>query len=340
MLLGQGRDVGADAVAAAEDDEHLAVERRAQAVLGLGRRHRVGGELEELVGDEHVDRVGDLHVALLAGHDPDRDVGEVAEHDTAVVGSPEVGISSGDVVRLAQHGGTERLRGLATTEVVAHRDLPDGVLRRDLDDRVGRRDGDVDGVVGVEGVEAVADDPGADHGAYGVVEEQLAVAVADRVEGAQRRAVAGVGALEDRGDLVVLAAAQDRVHRIEVPGRHHHDDLVDHRVLLHGDEGVLEDRLAGDLDELLGDVQADARADAPGEQDRDVGALRRLGAGHESRSRRTSAPIRPRRPVSGRSASRAASSAAWAAVSSWRTLRAPLRRSRRSPARVRFRLTS
>src|SRR4029453_10860122 len=45
-------------------------------------------------------------------------------------------------------------------------------------------------------------------------------------------------------------------------GRHHDHDLVHEWGLLHRSDGVLDDRLAGNLDQLLGNVQADAGASA------------------------------------------------------------------------------
>ena len=141
----------------------------------------------------------------------------------------------------------------------------------DLDDRVGRGDRHVDRVVAVQGLEAVADDPGADQGAYGVVEEHLGVVVRDRVERPHRGAVAGVGALEHVGDLGVAAVADDRVHGVEVPGRHHHHDLARRRGARRAAARVCS-RIVWPaiLTSCLGMSRPDAGADAAGQDHRDV----------------------------------------------------------------------
>ena len=74
------------------------------------------------------------------------------------------------------------------------------------DDRVRGRDGDVDGLVALQGVDAVVDDPLRQQGAYGVVEEDVAVlalgqALAERRDGALGGLVARRAALDDPGDL-------------------------------------------------------------------------------------------------------------------------------------------
>jgi hypothetical protein len=53
-------------------------------------------------------------------------------------------------------------------------------------------------------------------------------------------------------------------------GGHQDHDLVDVGRRLQRADRVLDDRLAGHLDQLLGDGQADARARASGEDDRHV----------------------------------------------------------------------
>src|ERR1700709_1475680 len=63
--------------------------------------------------------------------------------------------------------------------------------------------------------------------------------------------------------------------RVEVPRGHHHHDLVDVRVRVERLQGVLEDRVARDLEQLLGDVEPDPGADPARQDDGDVGAARR-----------------------------------------------------------------
>ena len=95
-------DVRTDAVAAAEHDHRLALERRAVLLVGSGGREVLAGQLEQLVDQVDVDRLGDLHVPLVTGDHPDRHVREVAEHDRAVVGRDESG-PAGARVRPLDH---------------------------------------------------------------------------------------------------------------------------------------------------------------------------------------------------------------------------------------------
>ena len=53
--------------------------------------------------------------------------------------------------------------------------------------------------------------------------------VAEGLEGAAGRVVAGAAALDDLGDLVVAAVLDDRAHGIEVARGHQDHDLVDQR---------------------------------------------------------------------------------------------------------------
>jgi hypothetical protein len=59
----------------------------------------------------------------------------------------------------------------------------------------------------------------------------------------------------------------DRAYGVEVARRHQDHDLVDQWRRLERRDGVLDDRLAGDLDELLGDRQTDPRTGATGQDD-------------------------------------------------------------------------
>ena len=116
---------------------------------------------------------------------------------------------------------------------------------RDLDDRVGRRDGDVDGLVVLERLEALLDDARRHQRAHRVVEEHVALLVAERCASARSVVSLRVSAPSRMlADLGVAAVADDRADRVEVARRHHHDDLVDHRVAVQRGERVLEDRPA------------------------------------------------------------------------------------------------
>ena len=75
VALQQLDDAGADAITATEDDSDATTQ-----MLGVRRRagqrgNACGGQLEQLVGDEQVDRRRHLHVVLGAFDDVDADVG-------------------------------------------------------------------------------------------------------------------------------------------------------------------------------------------------------------------------------------------------------------------------
>src|SRR5688572_7917588 len=77
--------------------------------------------------------------------------------------------------------------------------------------------------------------------------------------------VAGFGTFQNLADFDVIALLDNRADLIQETGRHHHDDFVDEWGLMHRGDGVLDDRLASNLDQLLGNVQADAGASTPGQ---------------------------------------------------------------------------
>ena len=267
-------DVGADAVAAPEHHHRLAGQRRAVVLLGGGRRRLVGaGQLEELVGEVDVDRLGDLHVPVVAVHHDDRLVGQVLQHHAAVVGGHEVGILHRQRVGPLDHRGAEALRGLPPAQRRPGRHRRDDVVGVDLDHGVGRGDRHVDGGVLLQRREALLDDPRCHQRPHGVVQQHVALAIAEPLERQHRRLAAGLAALEDVGDLVVVAVLHDRPDRVEVTRRHHDQHLVHQRVVVQRHQRVLEDRLAGDLDELLGNVEPDPGPDPTGEQDGDVADL-------------------------------------------------------------------
>ena len=81
------------------------------------------GQLEQLVGDVDVDRLGHLHVALVPGHDRDRHVGQVAQHHGAVVGGGEVRVLRGLRVRGPDGRQPERLRRLSAAQQVPGQDV-------------------------------------------------------------------------------------------------------------------------------------------------------------------------------------------------------------------------
>ena len=266
-LPGGRADVGADPVAPAEHDQGLAGQPAPLLVRRRRGRRLAGGELEELVGDVHVNGVGHLHVVLAARHHVDRGTGQVAEHHPAVVGGGagrEVRVGAGKLVGAPDHRQPESLRGLAAPQPLPRRDRGDQAVVVHGDHGVGGGDRDVDRGVGGQGRDAVGDDPRVQQRAHGIVEQHVAVrprlAGAQHVDGDAGRLAALGTPREHPPDLAVPALADQPLGLPGVAGRHHDDDLVDVRVRLEGVQGVLEDRLAGDLEQLLRDVQPDPGA--------------------------------------------------------------------------------
>jgi hypothetical protein len=266
-LPGDRADVAADPVASPEHDQGLAGQPAALLIRwGRGRR-LAGGELEQLVGDVHIDGVGDLHVVLAARYDVDRGAGQVAEHDPAVVGGgtgSEVRVAAGELVGVPDHRQPESLRGLAAPQPLARRDRGDQAGLVHGDHRVGGGDRDVDRGMGGQRGDAVGDDPRVYQRAHGIVEQHQAVrsrlAGAQHVDGRAGRVAALGAACQHPPDLVVPALADQPLGLLGVARGHHHEDLVNIRVRLEGVQGVFEDRLAGDLEQLLRDIQPDPGA--------------------------------------------------------------------------------
>jgi hypothetical protein len=266
-LPGDRAHVGADPVASPEHDQRLAGQPAALLVRRRRGRRLAGRELEQLVGDVHVDGVGDLHVVLAARHDVDRGIGQVAEHHPAVVGGGtgrEVRVAASELVGAPDHRQPESLRGLAAPQPLARRDRADQAGFVHGDHGVGGGYRDVDRGVGGQGGDAVGDDPGVYQRAHGVVEQHQAVrprlARAQHVDGGTGRVAALGAACQYPPDLAVPALADQPLGLVGVAGGHHDEDLVNVRVRLEGVQGVFEDRLAGDLEQLLRDVQPDPGA--------------------------------------------------------------------------------
>lgn len=105
------------------------------------------------------------------------------------------------------------------------------------------------------------------------MEEDVAVlalgqSLAQGRDGALGRLVAGVAALDDPRDLGQLSPGDDLLDVGYEAGRHEHDDVVDVLGVLEDGQRVLDDRLAYDLQQLLGDRQSHALPGATGEYDR------------------------------------------------------------------------
>ena len=97
-----------------------------QRLLGGQGGRRVGaGQLQQLAGDVHVDRAQAPSCCARVRDDRDRHLGQVAQHNGAVVGGREVGILSGLLVGGADGGEADRLRRLPTPQPVAGEDVGD-----------------------------------------------------------------------------------------------------------------------------------------------------------------------------------------------------------------------
>src|SRR5262245_30639775 len=272
LRAAEGEDVGAaatgdihhaaaDAIAAAENDQ-----RPATQVLGIvgstsWLRDRRRCQLKELVRDEDIHRVSDLDVVLGPVDDLYRYLGEVREHDAAIVGGVEVRVLPGQLVSLAYHGQPETLRRLTTPETVSRRDLADHAIVNG-DDRVSGREGDIDGLVGAQRIHGLPDNPRGHQGAYRIVEHYVALIGPQSIDRNLRRVATDHAAREDLRHFPVRPPRDDLFRFIEEIWMHDDDDLVDFRCCIHGRHRVLKDRLTGDLEELLRDVQTDSGTSA------------------------------------------------------------------------------
>jgi hypothetical protein len=150
------------------------------------------------------------------------------------------------------------------TQPFPRRDRADQAGLVDGDDGVGGGYRDVHRGVDGQGGDAVGDDPRVDQRADGIVEQHQAVrprpAGAEHVDGRAGRVGALGAALKHPPDLAVPALADQPLGLPGVAGGHHDEDLVNVRVRLEGVQGVFEDRLSGDLEQLLRDVQPDPGA--------------------------------------------------------------------------------
>jgi len=205
----------------------------------------------------------------LARHQVDRHAGQVAQHDPAVVGRrarAELGVGERPLVRRPDHREPEALRGLGPPEAGAVGDVADDLALGPLlghQDRVARRDGHLDRHVPVERGHARAEDPRIEQRPRGVVEQHVALLVAERAQGPPGGLRAGRAPGHHPGDLRV-AAGDPLGLRQEARG-HHHDHLVDPRMAVEHVQGVLEDRLPRDLEKLLGGAGPDPLPDPAGE---------------------------------------------------------------------------
>ncbi|WRL64353.1 hypothetical protein U6N30_00330 [Blastococcus brunescens] len=123
--------------------------------------------------------------------------------------------------------------------------------------------------MGFQRPDAVGDDLLAHERPHGVVQEDVALLLPQRLQRFRGGAVPGLAALQDLGHLGIGAGPENVPDRIEVPRRHHDDDLVDDLGRLERRDRVLDDRLSRDPDQLLGDVEADTFTRTAGQHDGD-----------------------------------------------------------------------
>ena len=192
---------------------------------------------------------------------------QVLQHHRAVVGRREVRVLHRLFVRAADRGEQEALRRLTAPQPRAVGDV-DHLLRLvDDHDRVGGGDHDVDGLVGLERLDAVHEDLRTDEWPHGVVEKNLSFALPECGERQLRALVPIAAAGDNRLDLRITIT--DGVFEPVDPFRRHHDDDgINDRGSGNDIEGVLDDRLSGHLEHLLGNSQADPGPGASRQNDR------------------------------------------------------------------------
>jgi succinoglycan biosynthesis protein ExoA len=153
----------------------------------LTRRRSLAGPAvaQEGLGDGQVGGVGDLDVALAARHDVHAHLGQVAQHDPAVVGRGQVteaGVGGGELVRLPDHRQPEPLRRLAPHQAVPARYAGDDPVA-DHGDRVGRGHRHPHGAVPGQRRHAAGDRRLVHQGPGRVVEQHVTLGAAELGDG-------------------------------------------------------------------------------------------------------------------------------------------------------------
>ncbi len=161
---------------------------------------------DEGARDDQVLGVRDLEIALASADGSDRHLGEVAQHDTAVIGGRrrgETGVGVRALVGTPDDRQPKALRRLAARQRVTRQDALDS-LACQLDDGVGGWHHHADGLPVVECGHAVRDDPLVDQRPGGVVEQHLGVSrsrVAEPGERPSRRLGPAGAAFDHRSEL-------------------------------------------------------------------------------------------------------------------------------------------
>ena len=233
---------------------------------------------EHLFGQNEILRISHFDVGRLAIDHIDRLVGEVAMHDATVVGGDEVGVAEAKAIGFGDGLQSEALRGLHVAEHGAWGDVADVALGIDLYDGVGAGDGYIDGLILLQGCEAVGDDALADEGTDGVVDEEgegRGWGLGFRFQGFRFQ-----GLIESdggEGGIVALFASghdvldfgvggSDLTDAVDVVRMGYDDNLVDAIVLMKSSDRVLQNGAACYLYELFGLWSAHAPATAAGKK--------------------------------------------------------------------------
>ena len=181
--------------------------------------------------------------------------------------SPKAGVGVGELIGAADHRQPEPLRGLAAGQAVpagngGHQPVADD------GDRVGRGDGHPHRPVIGQRRHAVGDGLLADQRPGGVVEQDVALVVAQLGDRAPGGPGPGGPAVDDVAELGVATGPEQGSHLLGMARGHDHQDPVHRGRLLEGGDGMLDHRPARQRQQLLGDRRAEPLARAAREHHR------------------------------------------------------------------------
>ena len=216
-----------------------------------------------LLEDGQVGGHGEFHGPLVAGHNEDGRLRQVAHDHAAVVGGAEVGVGHGLAVGLDDGFKAKALRRLHTLHApaVGHGSEHAAVhLHHGID----RRQTGAHGFILIQRAANVVNHPGRHQWSRGVVEKQAhgrGIAVGGIGADGRQTGVGALGtAVEDAAHLAPAATLHHGLHLSAVVGVHHHGHLVDERVGVKGFDAVLQHRPPRQLHILLGHVAPHAPA--------------------------------------------------------------------------------
>jgi hypothetical protein len=197
------------------------------------------------------------------------DAGQVAQHHAAVVGRREVRVGGGQLVGPDDHRQPEALRGLAPPQRFPGRHRVHHPVGRDHHG-VRRRHRHPGRVVLAQRRHAARDDPLVHQRPRRVVQQHPAlIGPADRGQRHPGRVRPRHPARDHPGDLRKPARGEHVPDPVDVPGRHHDQDLVHPGRLLERGHAVLDQRPAAQPQQLLGQRRPDPLTDAAAQHHRD-----------------------------------------------------------------------